>query len=198
MELALTTENATKEDAYLQARYAKASEVYVTSRPQITAQRVRMVECESGEEKSGSDQGWGPRNGRRAHQKSAVKTVKASSQGIEAEKKIVDGVARLSQEVKAVSTSMGGLVLYVAEIGQQVRALAQRSDGQAAMPFRTLMQQQLPVRNPPSMLTSPASPGQGALACWICGSQSHLKRECLKWQGQWVNPATQRQRNECS
>ena len=198
VELALTTENATKEDAYLQARYAKGSQGYVTSRPQVTAQRVRMVECESGEEESGSDQGRGRRNGRRARQKSAERAVKALSQEKEAEKTSADGVARLSEEVKSVSTSMGGLVSYVAEIGQQVRALAQRSDGQAAVLFRAPMQQQQSVRNPPPMLTSPVSPGQGALACWICGSQSHLKRECPKWQGQWGNPATQRQGNERS
>ena len=106
-----------------------------------------MVECESGEEESGSDQGRGRRNGRRARQKSAVRAVKALSQEKEAEKTSVDGVARLSEEVKSVSTSMGGLVSYVAEIGQQVRALAQGSDGQAAVLFRAPMQQQQSVRN---------------------------------------------------
>ena len=201
VELALSTENATKEDLYLQARYAKGSQGYVTSRPQVTAQRVRAIDCCSEEDEGSPDQGRGQRSGRRARQKSAVRALKAQNHQEIVTEKASDSVAKLSDELKTVSSSMGGLVSYMAEIGQQVRALAQKNEVQAAMPFKPLQtpMQQRPfnVRVSSPMVTSPANPiseGQGVLSCFVCGSQSHLKRDCPKWQAQWA-PVTQRPGN---
>ena len=75
MDLTLTTKNANKEDAYLQASYAKGNQSYVRSRSQITAPRIRAVEYENKEGECGSNQGRGRQNGRRARQKLAVRAV---------------------------------------------------------------------------------------------------------------------------
>lgn len=53
------------------------------------------------------------------------RVVKASNQQkAVTEKASAEGVAKLSEELMYVSSSMGSLVSYVDEIGQQVRALA--------------------------------------------------------------------------
>ena len=68
-----------------------------------------------------------------------------------------DGEAKVGDEIKSVSTSMVSLVSYLAEMGQHVRALAQRNERQADTDATATASSQ------PS--TSQASPGQGVLAC---------------------------------